>query len=62
LYVAGLILLAFAVPVAQAQTKMITHAIPASIIEDYRQLPAAERLAVREAILEHEPELERHQE
>jgi hypothetical protein len=59
LYVAGLILLAFA---ANGQTKMITHAILASIIEDYRQLPVAERLAVREAILEHEPELERHQE
>ena len=57
LYVAGLMLLAFAVPVLQAQTKMITHAIPASIVEDYRQLSAAERLAVREAILDHEPEL-----
>jgi hypothetical protein len=59
LYVAGLILLAFAV---NGHTKMITDAIPASIVEDYRQLPVAERLAVREAILDKEPELERHKE
>jgi len=56
LYVAGLILLAFA---ANGQTQMIPHAIPTSIIEDYRQLPAAERLAVREAILDEEPQSER---
>ena len=56
LYVAGLILLAFA---ADGQTKIIGHAIPGSIVEDYRQLSAAEQLTVREAILDHEPELER---
>ena len=58
LYVAGLILLAFGAPVLQAQTKVITDAVPRSIVEDYRQLPVSERLAVREAILDHEPELE----
>jgi hypothetical protein len=47
--------LAFA---ANGQTKMITHAIPGRVLEDYRQLSAAERLAVREEILDHEPELE----
>jgi hypothetical protein len=44
LYVAGLILLAFAV---NGETPMVTH----TLIDDYRQLPAAERQAVREAIL-----------
>jgi hypothetical protein len=43
LYVAGLILLAFA---ANGQSTVATHAL----VDDYRQLPAAERLAVREAI------------
>jgi hypothetical protein len=50
LYVAGLILLAFAV---NGVTKTVTH----PIVDEYRQLPAAERLAVREAILNNEPEL-----
>ena len=44
LYVAGLILLAFAV---NDDTPMVTHAL----IDEYRQLPAAERHAVRDAIL-----------
>ena len=45
LYVAGLILLAFA---ANGETPAITH----TLVDEYRQLPAAERLAVREAIIE----------
>ena len=45
LYVAGLILLAFAV---NAETAAVTH----PVVNEYRQLPAAERLAVREAILD----------
>jgi hypothetical protein len=45
LYVAGLILLAFAV---NGETPMVTH----TLVDEYRQLPAAERLAVREAILD----------
>jgi len=44
LYVAGLILLAFAV---NGETPIITH----TLIDEYRQLPAADRQAVREAIL-----------
>lgn len=44
LYVAGLILLAFAV---NGDTPVVTH----ELIDEYRQLPAAERNAVREAIL-----------
>ena len=43
LYVAGLILLAFA-----GETGVITH----PVVDEYRQLSAAERLAVREAILD----------
>lgn len=43
LYVAGLILLAFA---ANGQPTVITH----ELVDEYRQLPAAERFAVREAI------------
>jgi hypothetical protein len=50
LYVAGLILLAFA---GNGETKMVTH----PVVEEYRQLSAAERLAVREAILDNQPEL-----
>jgi hypothetical protein len=38
LYVVGLILLASA---ANGQTKIITHAIPASVVEDYRQVSTA---------------------
>jgi hypothetical protein len=45
LYVAGLILLAFAV---NDETAVVTH----PVVDEYRQLPAAERLAVREAILD----------
>jgi len=55
LYVVGLILLASA---ANGQTKIITHAIPASVVEDYRQVSTAERLTVREAILTQEPQSE----
>jgi len=51
LYVAGLILLAFAVNGDPGETSMITH----PVVEEYRQLAAAERLAVREAIIEDEP-------
>jgi hypothetical protein len=49
LYVAGLILLAFA---GKDEIDHVVH----PIIEDYRQLPAAERLAVRDAILDEQPE------
>lgn len=45
LYVAGLVLLAFAV---DDETGTVNHLL----VDEYRQLPAAERLAVREAILE----------
>ena len=45
LYVAGLVLLAFAV---NGETKVVTH----TLVDDYRQLSAADRLAVREAILD----------
>ena len=45
LYVAGLMLLAFAV---NDETRVVTH----TLVEEYRQLSAAERLAVREAILD----------
>jgi hypothetical protein len=51
LYVAGLILLAFAVNGETSETLIITH----PVVEEYRQLTAAERLAVREAILDDEP-------
>ena len=50
LYVAGLILLAFT---ATGQTPTVTH----PVVEEYRHLPASERLAVREAILDDRPEL-----
>ena len=50
LYVAGLILLAFAV---NEHAKMVIH----PVVEEYRQLPASERLAVREAILNDQREL-----
>jgi hypothetical protein len=45
LYVAGLILLGFT---ANSETTVATHAL----VDEYRQLPAAERVAVREAILD----------
>jgi hypothetical protein len=44
LYVAGLIMLAFA---ENRETSVVTH----TLVDEYRQLPAAERLAVREAII-----------
>jgi hypothetical protein len=50
LYVAALVLLAFA---GKDETGIVGH----PIIEGYRQLPAADRLAVREAILDDEGEL-----
>jgi hypothetical protein len=46
LYVTGLVVLAFA---ANDDTPMVTH----TLIDEYRQLPAAEQQAVREAILGH---------
>jgi hypothetical protein len=49
LYVAGLILLAFA---GKDEIDHVVH----PIIEEYRQLPAAERLAVRDAILDERPD------
>lgn len=52
LYVGGLILLAFA---GKDETDIILH----PVIEEYRQLPAADRLAVRDAILDDEPALKR---
>ena len=45
LYVAGLILLAFAV---NGKTEVISH----TVVDEYRQLSVAERRAVREAILD----------
>ena len=45
LYVTGLIVLGFAV---NDQTRVFTH----PVLEEYRQLPAAERVAVREAIVD----------
>ena len=57
LYVVGLISLASA---ASGQTKIITHAIPGSLVEDYKQLSAAERLTFRQAILIEEPQSETH--
>jgi hypothetical protein len=53
-YVAGLILLAFA---GNADTSVISH----PLVEEYRQLSASERLAVREAIVDDEPVTEAHQ-
>lgn len=50
LYVAGLILLAFAVNGETSETLIIAH----PVVEEYRQLTAAERLTVREAILDDE--------
>ena len=47
LYVAGLILLAFA-----EKDDLVVH----PIVEEYRQLPATDRLAVRDAILDDQPE------
>jgi hypothetical protein len=51
LYVAGLIILTFA---ANGDTTIATH----PLVAQYRQLSAAERLAVREAIVDEQPELE----
>ena len=48
LYVAGLILLTFA---GKDETEPVVY----PVIEEYRQLPAADRLAVREAILNDQP-------
>lgn len=48
LYVGGLILLAF----AATDETIVVH----PVLEEYRQLPAAERLAVRDAILDDQPE------
>jgi hypothetical protein len=45
LYVVGLILLAFAV---NGETRVVTH----PLVDEYRQLSAADRLAVREAIID----------
>ncbi|MCM3873427.1 MAG: hypothetical protein ND895_22320 [Pyrinomonadaceae bacterium] len=50
LYVAGLVLLAFA---RKDENNIVVH----PVVEEYRQLPAADRLAVRDAILDDEPEL-----
>jgi hypothetical protein len=49
LYVAGLILLAFT---GKNETDLVVH----PVIEEYRRLPAADRLAVRHAILDDQPE------
>jgi len=49
LYVAGLILLAFA---GKDESDLVVH----QVIEEYRQLPAPDRLAVRDAILDDQPE------
>jgi hypothetical protein len=50
LYVVGLVLLAFA-------GKDETDLAVLPVVEEYRRLPAAERLAVRDAILEDQPRL-----
>jgi hypothetical protein len=49
LYVAGLILLAFA---GKGEVDLVVH----PVIEEYRQLPTTDRLAVRDAILDDQPE------
>jgi hypothetical protein len=46
LYAAGLVMLAFADD--EETTNVITH----RLVDEYRQLPAAEQVAVREAILD----------
>jgi hypothetical protein len=51
LYVAGLVLLGF----AGKDENIVVH----PVVEDYRQLPAADRLAVRDAILDDQPALKR---
>ena len=48
LYVAGLILLAFA---KKEEIDLVVH----QVVEEYRQLPATDRLAVRDAILDDQP-------
>jgi len=50
LYVAGLILLAFAGNAETSETSIISR----TFVEEYRQLSSAERLTVREAILDDE--------
>jgi hypothetical protein len=50
LYVTGLVLLAFA---GKDENSIVVH----PVVEGYRQLPAADRLAVREAILDDQTEL-----
>jgi hypothetical protein len=52
LYVTGLILLAFAVSDETMETRVVTHAL----VDEYRQLPPAERVAIREAILDDQPD------
>jgi hypothetical protein len=49
LYVGGLILLASA---GKDETAIVVH----PVVEEYRQLPAADRLVVRDAILDEQPE------
>jgi hypothetical protein len=49
LYVTGLMLLAFA---GNDESHIVVH----PVVEEYRQLPAADRLAVRDAILDDEPD------
>jgi hypothetical protein len=51
LYVAGLVLLGF----AGKDENIVVH----PVVEEYRQLPAADRLAVRDAILDDQPALKR---
>jgi len=55
LYVAGLIMLAFADTQTSSQSNVVTH----TVVEEYRQLPVSERLAVREAILDDQRKLEK---
>jgi len=50
LYVAALVLLAFA---GKDEPEIVVH----PVVEGYRQLPASDQLAVREAILDDQPEL-----
>jgi hypothetical protein len=50
LYVTGLVLVAFA---GKEENQVVVH----PVIEGYRQLPASDRLAVRDAILDDQPEL-----
>ena len=56
LYVAGLVMLAFA---DNSQTNSHSNIATHPIIEEYRHLPTKERQAVREAILDDRRELEK---